>query len=306
LLFDVVDTGVEATALAVQALAARDPKHPLVEPAVRWLLLNRTFGVYWASTKQTAMVLISLLDLMRARQEKAADAEVEVFINGASAGVHRFTAASMTAPDPIEFTAPAKAGINTVKLVKRGEGPLYWAAQATYYDTRAAQDRTGGRALALQREYFSLTPVTVKDRIVYRAAPFSGTARPGDVLLVRLTAAGAKDWRYLVVEDPIPAGTEPIQRDELYSLEKGSATWWGSHREFRDSRTVYFQEGFDAGRYEYTYLLKVIAPGVFRVSPARIAAMYVPDGTASSAAMTVTVQPGSAPSPAASSKGGQQ
>ena len=58
LLTDVVDTSVEATAFAVQALAARDPRHPLLEPAVRWLLLNRTFGVYWASTKQTAMVLM--------------------------------------------------------------------------------------------------------------------------------------------------------------------------------------------------------------------------------------------------------
>jgi hypothetical protein len=212
----------------------------------------------------------------------------------------------MTAPDPIEFTAPAKTGANSVKFVKRGEGTLYWAAQATYYDTQAAQERTGSHALALQRNYFSLSPVTEKGRIVYRASPFSGSARPGDVLLVRLTAAGAKDWRYLMIEDPIPAGTEPIQRDDLYTIEKGSANWWGSRREFRDSRVVYFQERFDAGRYEYTYLLKVIAPGVFRASPARISAMYVPDGTASSAAATVTVESGSAPPSAAPSKGGLQ
>jgi hypothetical protein len=306
LLFDFVDTSVEATALAVQALAARNPKHALLEPAVRWLMLNRTFGVYWASTKQTAMVLYGLLDLMKARNETAADSEVEVFINGTSAGVRRFTAASMTAPDPIELSAPAQAGANSIRFVKRGGGALYWAAQATYYDTQAAQERTGSHKLALQRQYFSLSPVTVNNRIVYRETPFGGTARPGDLLLVRLTAAGATDWRYLMLEDPIPAGTEPIQRDDLYALEKGRTDWWGSRREYRDSRVVFFQETFEAGRYEYTYPLKVIAPGVFRASPARISAMYVPDGTASSAAMTMTVESAGTPATTPQPKGGQQ
>ncbi len=127
---------------------------------------------------------------------------------------------------------------------------------------------------------------------------------------MRLTAAGARDWRYLVLEDPIPAGTEPIQRDDLYALERGSTDWWGSRREFRDSRVVFFQERFDKGRYEYSYLLKIIAPGTFRASPARISAMYVPDGFASSAAAELIVRPGATPgaSPAgpAPSKGGQQ
>lgn len=70
----------------------------------------------------------------------------------------------MTAPDPMEVTIAAKAGTNTVRLVKRGGGVLYWAAQATYYDTQAAQERTGSHKLALQRHYFSLAPVTVKGR----------------------------------------------------------------------------------------------------------------------------------------------
>lgn len=306
LLFDFVDTGVEATAMAVKALAARDPNHPLLEPAVRWLLMNRTFGAYWASTKQTAIVLIGLLDFMKARHEAGAASDVEVFVNGASIGVRRFPGGDLAAPDPATFTAEARAGRNTVRIVSRGEGAVYWSAQAAYYDTEAASERTGSHALALQRQYFNLSPVTVKGRVVYRAAPFGGSAQPGDLLLVRITAAGARDWRYLMIEDPIPAGTEPIQRDDLYALERGRTDWWGSRREFRDSRVVFFQERFDQGRYEYTYLLKVIAPGTFRASPARISAMYVPGGSASSAAATVTVRP-AGPAPAqAASKGGQR
>lgn len=147
--------------------------------------------------------------------------------------------------------------------------------------------------------------MTVNNRIVYRESPFGGSANAGDLLLVRLIAAGARDWRYLMIEDPIAAGTEPIQNDALYQLETRRRPWWGSRREFRDSRVVFFQERFDEGRYEFTYLLKVIAPGTFRASPARIAAMYVPEGTASSAAATFIVSPEPVPQPAPA-KGGRQ
>ena len=77
-------------------------------------------------------------------------------------------------------------------LTKRGGGALYWSAAAKYFDTRTPIERTGGRRLAIAREYFTLTSRTVQNRIVYRETPFSGTAAPGDVVLVRLTVAGAE------------------------------------------------------------------------------------------------------------------
>ena len=295
LLDDFGDTSVEATAFVVKALAARDPKNPLLEPAVRWLVLNRNYGGWWSSTKQTAMVLYGLLDYMAARQEGAANAVVEVLVNGVPAGSHTFTPASLAAPDPVVITAEAAAGRNTIEIRKKGGGSVYWSAAADYYDTIGASERTGTRKLALARKYYSLTPVRIQDRIVYRESPFTGTAQPGDLLLVRVDAAGSNDWRYLMIEDPLPAGTEPVQQISLYELEKKTAFWDGSRREYRDDRVVFFQESFTAGRYQFVYLLKVTTPGVFRAMPAQISAMYVPDATASSDPQTVTV--GSTPRP---------
>ncbi len=290
LLEDAGDTGVEATALTVKALAARDPNHALLEPAVRWLLLNRNYGAYWSSTKQTAMVLLGLLDYMRARAEAAVDTTVEVFVNGEPVGRQVFTPASLTSPDPVVVTAPARAGLNTIRLVTKGTGTLYWSATAEYFDQSGPLERTGSRKLALVRTYLALTPVRKSGRIVYRETPFAGTAKPGDLLLVRLAAAGSTDWRYLIIEDPLPAGVETVQQRELYELEKRQAFWDGSRREYRDDRVVFFQESFSAGRYEYVYLLKVTTPGTFRAMPARISAMYVPEADASSGALTVTVE----------------
>lgn len=291
LLFDSAETSVEATAFAVQALARRDPKNPLIERAVRWMMLNRTAG-YWSSTKQTAMAIYGLLGFIQARGETPQPFTVEIFVNGEAAGRHQFTAAQMTASDPIVISAPANAGANQVRLVKRDGGTLYWSAAAAYYDTATADARQGSRQLALTRNYARLTPVTIKDRIVYRETPFSGTANPGDVLTVRLTAAGSPEWRYLALEDPLPAGVEPIQDTTAYPLERDApdAPWWsGSRVEYRDSKTVFFQESFEAGRYEYAYLVKVIAPGQFRAVPAQISPMYVPLVYASSGPQSFTV-----------------
>ncbi len=296
LLFDYAETSVEATAFAVQALVKRDPKNPVIERAVRWMMLNRTSG-YWSSTKQTAMAIYGLLGYMQARGETAQPFTVDVFVNGQAAGKHAFTAASMTASDPIVISAPANAGANQVRLVKSNGGTVYWSAAAVYFDTATADARQGSRQLALTRKYALLTPVTVKDRIVYRETPFTGTANPGDVLTVRLTAAGSPEWRYLAIEDPLPAGVEPIQDTTAYPLEREAANnwWWGSRVEYRDSKTVFFQESFDQGRYEYSYLVKVIAPGQFRAVPAQISPMYVPNVHASSEpqAFTITVPGGS-------------
>ena len=305
LLDDWADTSVEATAMAVRALAGREAKNPVLEQAVRWMLLNRTFGWYWGSTKQTAMALYGLLDYMKARGETAADSEVTVFVNGASVGTTKLTGAALTAPDPIEFTVAARDGQNAVKVVTRGAGAVYWAAQAVYYDTAAAQERTGSRKLALERQYFTLTPVTVKDRIVYRETPFTGTANPGDILLVRLTTAGSADWRYLMIEDPLPAGVEPIQQERFYAMERQRQDmwYWGSQREFRDDRVVFFQQSFNRGRYEFQYLVKVVSPGTFRRTPARITARYGRKGPAASAARPVCNPP---PTAAPSSNGGRQ
>lgn len=290
LIFDYAETSVEATAFAVQALVKRDPTSPLVERAVRWMMLNRTSGYWWSSTKQTAMAIYGLLAFMQARNETAQPFSVDVFVNGKPAGQHSFTAAEMTSSDPIVIAAAANTGDNQVRIVKKGNGTVYWSAAAAYYDSAHTDARQGSRQLAITRKYALLTPVTVKGRIVYRETPFDGTAKPGDVLTVRITAAGSPEWRYLALEDPLPAGVEAIQDTSAYPLEREvpNAWWYGTRVEYRDSRTVFFQETFESGRYEFAYLVRVTSPGQFRAIPAQISPMYVPNVHASSEPQSFT------------------
>jgi hypothetical protein len=80
-----------------------------------------------------------------------------------------------------------------------------------------------------------------------------------------------------MVEDPIPAGAELIERDQGYELGE-KPDWWGSwftRRELRDDRAALFETRFREQR-QSVHLLKITNPGQFRVSPARVQPMYQP------------------------------
>jgi uncharacterized protein YfaS (alpha-2-macroglobulin family) len=293
LLDDWADTTVEATATAVEALVVHQPRSPVLQAAVRYILSNRQSGMYWFSTKQTAMVLYGLTAYMRARGEAGEPTTVQVSVNGTPLQPVTFDEQSLTAPDPVVLTVPGREGTNTV-TVSAKSGTVYWSASARYFDTRAPIERSGNRKLAIARDYFALSAVNVGKKIVYRDTPFSGTATPGDVLLVHLAVAGAADWNYLLIEDPLAAGVEPIADDSLYPLEKQRPRRWSDRRELRDDRVVFFQNGLAQGRIDLWYLVKIVTPGVFRAMPAQVAPMYVPGVAASTTVQTVTISmPGS-------------
>jgi hypothetical protein len=112
---------------------------------------------------------------------------------------------------------------------------------------------------------------------VYDTVPLNGPVASGDIVAVRLTVTGS-EWKYLLAEDPIPAGTEFIEHDDSYEL-KSRPPWWEyyfTRRELHDDRMAIFETFFPQGQQQYFYLLKVVNPGVFQVSPARVQPMYQP------------------------------
>ena len=174
---------------------------------------------------------------------------------------------------------------------KRGQGRLYWSLRGEYYSDEKKLTNVGSFNLTLAREYFKLSPVRVKDRIRYKLDPLNGPVQAGDTLAVRLTVTGS-EWKYMMVEDPISAGTEFIEHDNLYDLtEKPSWwNWWYTRREFHDDRAAFFETYFPRGAKEYVYLLKVVNPGVFRVSPGKVEPMYQPSYFATSDPLTLEVK----------------
>jgi alpha-2-macroglobulin len=287
------DASPEATAFAAKFLSKVKPDSPLLPKAAYWLVTHRDEGYWWDSTKQTAFVVYGLIDFLKESGELKPSYSVEVVVNDQPALTKRFTEADAFSPASVSVKiGPAQLGQhNRVVIRKQGQGRLYWSLRGEYYSDEKKLTNVGSFDLALAREYFKLSPIRENNHIGYKMDPLSGPVEVGDTLAVRLTVSGS-EWKYLMVEDPIPAGTEFIEHDNLYDLTERPSWWgwWFTRREFHDDRAAFFQTYFSRGAQEYVYLLKVVNPGVFRVSPAKVEPMYQPSYFATSDPLTLEVK----------------
>jgi hypothetical protein len=128
------------------------------------------------------------------------------------------------------------------------------------------------------------------DPITYDLNPLKGPVHVGDIVAVKLAVSGT-DWKYLLAEDPIPAGTEFLDHTELYKLNNKPDWWadWFTRKEFHDDRAAFFNTDFSKRR-EYVYLLKVVNPGKFMMSPAQAGPMYQSNVEATTDPATLEVQ----------------
>jgi uncharacterized protein YfaS (alpha-2-macroglobulin family) len=286
------DVTAEATAYAVKFLSHQRRSSALLPKAALWLMNNRNEGFWWSSTKQTAMVIYGLADYLRATGELNPNLTVAVFVNNRQALSRAIDRATDLNPAPLSLDDSAlQPGVNHIRVTTTGQGRLYFSVRAESYSTEDKLQKTGSASLNILRDYFRLVPGKDGDKIVYDVAPLAASVASGDVIAVRLTVTGS-EWKYLMLEDPIPAGTEFIERDNIYQL-RNRPPWWDyyfTRRELHDDRLAIFQTWFPAGQHQYFYLLKVVNPGSFQVSPARVQPMYQTGVMATSEARRLEVQ----------------
>ncbi|HEX7961994.1 MAG TPA: hypothetical protein VF493_18895 [Terriglobales bacterium] len=278
--------GAETTAYTVRALSLVRPQSPLLTKAAFWLVNHRDGGFFWLSTKQTAMVVFGLTEYLKTSHEFDADFSAQVYVNNKPVLTKHFTRADTLSSEVPKIhlkTEDLQAGNNVIKITKSGAGKLYWSARGEYYSAEKRVFQNNRFSLNITRDYYRLAPEKIQDKysgaekIVYHLDPLSGEMQSGDVIAVRVTVGGGSNWRYLLIEDPIPAGAEFVQRDDLYEI-KDRPDWWGfwyTRREFHDDHAAFFQSYF-SGKQQYLYLLKIINPGKFKVSPASVQPMYEP------------------------------
>ncbi len=128
----------------------------------------------------------------------------------------------------------------------------------------------------------------------------------GDVISVTVRMVVPSPRYHVLLEVPIPAGTEPIDSslattsdtfgDPQFEQEGQSANpyWWSywtpTATDIRDDKVALFATNLQPGTYAYTFLVQATTPGEFRVLPAQAEQMYFPDvwGRSAGALFSVT------------------
>ena len=315
--------GVEATAFALRALVAIDPKNELVLPVTNWLIQNRR-GAQWSNTRDTAIVVLALDDYLAASGEIAREVEYELTVNGRKVAHTKLGPADMlTAPNEFELApADVKDGANEIVLTRlTGEGPLYLSARARFFSLEEPVPARGNE-LFVKRQYFKLVgrPTLLKG-YVYDEVPLAdgGLVASGERIDVVLTLEGKNDFEYVLIEDLKPAGLEAAQTKSgesmsMRELKSGevahrfatsgapalvpdpadAARYTGRqtavHEELRDRQVALFVDKLPQGVWEARYELRAEVPGRFHALPALGHAMYVPEIRGNSDEMRITVE----------------
>jgi len=206
--------GVEATAFALRALLAIDPKNKLVEPVTNWLIKNRR-GAQWSNTRDTAIVVLAMNDYLRVSGELKPELEYELIVNGKSIAKKKVSGTDVfNAPSRFTIDPKLIKDANEVRIVrKHGDTPIYFAAEAKFFSLEEPVTPAGNE-IFVKREYFKLVgrPTLLKG-YVYDKEPLRDgeSVKSGERVETLVTIEAKNNYEYLMFEDLKPAGFEAVE-----------------------------------------------------------------------------------------------
>jgi hypothetical protein len=253
------------------------------------------------------------LDDYRNKQESAApNFDADVFLGDellGSAGFHGHSA--VDAPFMLSAARVAK-NPGALGFSVKGEGRLFYAAQLRYASPTLPV-RADDAGFSVQRLMRALKPKELAE--AQKSVPQStqANATVNDLVMMDVLFESAEPREQIVLDDPLPAGLEPIdfaietsarqqqvseypaaanQPEALGTLGYGAfRSVQGMHRELHDDRVLTFLPHVEPGIYHFRYLARATTPGRFVVPPLRTECMYSPEINGRTAASTFEVAP---------------
>jgi uncharacterized protein YfaS (alpha-2-macroglobulin family) len=271
-----MNTDARTTAIVLDAFVRIVPEDELVPKTVRWLMAARRRG-HWGTTQATAMSLIAMVDYLLVSGELDADYTYRVLVDGVEVGGGVVNETNLAVPGQVivpiaELSDEAVHDVEIVRFAgerQTGDGSLYATVSLRHY--RPSEEvEAAHQGIAIRRKY---TLQNGGRSAVEQVAV-------GDVVAVEVTVTLDDDVNYLVVEDPLPAGLEPIDTSlDITSQEYRTEgdDWRWTHVELHDERVALFATYLRAGTYTYRYLARATIPGDFQVLPGQAYPMYYPE-----------------------------
>ena len=260
-----------ATAMLVTLLAQLAPEDPLLPEAVRWLLTTRTGGG-WATRQETAWALYALTEYLALTTDVAPRFTWEGQLNGELLAISGVTQTLALGPAVVQITATELlAGqVNVLELTRdAGPGLLYYGLDFASTHSPLAGLPSDSRGVILRRAY--CLPDSASDMgILAPCAPVT-QVEVGDLVEVRLTLILPELRHYLALEDPYPAGLEPLPS----SVTGPSSTWDPfESRDLLADRARFLARDLPPGTYQVRYQLRAVTPGAYGVLPATATEAY--------------------------------
>jgi hypothetical protein len=262
---------------------------------VRAITLSRKQRDHWENTQENMFCMNALIDYSRRYESESPDMTLRILMDAQELGRTTF---SDLRDDPAIFEKPIGADdpgrAATLKLERAGPGRLYYSTRLSYAPQALRKDPINA-GIEVHREYSR--EVDGQWEILKRPILLNR----GDLVRVDLFVSLPTAGNFVVVDDPVPGGLEPINTDLATSstvdADKGAfkhagGSWWFRysdwssygvsrwsfyHQELRHNAARFYSEYLPAGNYHLSYMAQAIVPGEFVVMPVYAEEMYDPD-----------------------------
>jgi hypothetical protein len=294
-----MSSDVRTDAIALMALLRYDPQDPLTAKFAQGLLDARR-GSRWISTQSNAFAVMALAEYFETIESVTPDYDVTVAVGDKVVALESFKGRELTHKRvrvPLAQVNDATGGLITV--MRSGEGgPLHVNLALSYHPEEPPTEPTM-EGFALERAYFYADGERAGEPVV-------GAVDAGTLVRVRLTLVSDVERHYVALEDPLPAGLEPVNlafattsRRAVESMQDRDPDWyWRSwwrtprfdHVEQRDDRVLLFANVLSPGVYSHSYLARATTRGAFTAPAAQVEEMYAPYVRGGSAARSLSVE----------------
>ncbi|OOZ75065.1 large extracellular alpha-helical protein [Solemya velum gill symbiont] len=251
---------------------------------------------HWENTQENIFCMNSLIEYSRSYENVKPDMTVVVAMDDKLIGQDAF---SDLRDDAATFThlitADDPGAERTVTISREGDGRLYYATRMSYasLDENAERHNAG---IDIRKEY----SVERDGKWVLLEGGESNINR-GELVRVDIYVSTPTARNFVVVDDPVPGGLEPLNRDlattSLVDANKGdfeaaggswylqfddwqhfdTSFWNFYHQELRHDSVRFYSDYLPAGNYHLSYTAQAIAEGDFTRMPVHAEEMYEPD-----------------------------
>jgi alpha-2-macroglobulin len=257
---------------------------------------------HWQNTQENLFCLNAIVDYSRRYESVPPDMLVSVGIDKrvlGKTGFNDFRDAAVNFVAPLQAADAGKQ--KNVSIERQGKGRLYHTTRLQYA-SRTEQNQRVNAGMDIRREY-SVERNGQWLLLDQEAGSGEKEARikRGELVRVDIYVSLPTARNFIVVEDFVPGGLEPVNRDlaTTSSVDAGQgdykmadASWWFQyddwqtyhvsrwsfyHQEIKHDAVRFYADYLPAGRYHLAYTAQAITTGTFARSPVHAEEMYDPD-----------------------------
>jgi uncharacterized protein YfaS (alpha-2-macroglobulin family) len=277
---------------------------------VRYITQTRKQSGRWENTQENIFCMNALIDYSRVYESENPDMTITARLDKETIGKAEFKNVRdkpVEIKRPIEKNDPGRKA--AVQIEREGQGRLYYSVALSYAPKALRADPVNA-GIDVRREY----SVEHNGKWILLRSPME--IKRGDLVRVDLYVSLPAARNFVVVDDPVPGGLEPVNRDLATSstvdadkaeTDYAADSWWFHygewsyygmsrwsfyHQELRNHAVRFYSEYLMAGNYHLSYTAQAIASGEFTVMPAHAEEMYDPDvfGKGSPAMLNVKME----------------